>query len=579
MHVQETGDVIPMPVPSSYNDVTLDRNIRDHLGWVWYDRQFIPPNHWHEEESRVVLRFGSVHYTAMVFVNGISVANHSGGHLPFEAEISKHLLWKTDNLITVAVNNTLTKDTVPQGQTIYEHDLSMYPPGYHVQKIPFDFFNYAGIHRPVTLSTTPKIYIDDITIKTGIVGQTTGKRYRYRNIFSFLEKLLEESITCLVYLRDASGNIVSKSNGCTSNLVIHNASLWWPFTMHKNPAYLYELEVNLLSSSTSDVYKLPVGIRTVSWTNSSLFINNKPFYFTGFGRHEDSDIRGKGMDFPLIIRDFNLIKFLGANSFRTSHYPYADEIMDQADRQGIVIIEETPAVSLHSFGAGVLKQHLQTIREMIARDKNRPSVVMWSMANEPRSALPKVFAEARSLDKTRPITAVLNAPVAHDKAGEFADIICVNRYFAWYSDTGHTELIQRQVEHEYTAWNKKYGKPVLISEYGAGSVAGLHKSPSVDFTEDYQAELILQHHMAFDNLRKKGFFIGELIWNFADFMTTQGVNRVDGNKKGILTRNRQPKMSAYVIRKRYYTVAKENYNYTMPKDEKKFQEYHVHNEL
>lgn len=94
-----------------------------------------------------------------------------------------------------------------------------------------------------------------------------------------------------------------------------------------------------------DKYNLPVGLRTVTWTNTSLLINNHPVYLHGFGRHEDADIRGKGLDLPLVIRDHNLIKWIGANVYRTSHYPYADEIMDVADEMGIMIIDECPSVN------------------------------------------------------------------------------------------------------------------------------------------------------------------------------------------------------------------------------------------
>ena len=155
-------------------------------------------------------------------------------------------------------------------------------------------------------------------------------------------------------------------------------------------------------------------------------INHKDFYFRGFGRHEDSDIRGKGLDLPLIARDFNLIKWIGANSFRTSHYPYAEEIMDMADEEGIAIIDESPGVSLDHFSDGLLQNHLKVMQEIINRDKNRACVVMWSIANEPRSQRAeaenyfKAVADfTRQADPAnRPVTVVLNQDVSADK-GKF----------------------------------------------------------------------------------------------------------------------------------------------------------------
>ncbi|XP_023213588.1 beta-glucuronidase-like [Centruroides sculpturatus] len=248
----------------------------------------------------------------------------------------------------------------------------------------------------------------------------------------------------------------------------------------------------------------------------------------GFGKHEDANIRGKGLDFPLIIKDFNLIKWIGANAFRTSHYPYSEEMMDQADAQGIVVIDECPAVGLDRFNSELLKLHLAEITELIQRDKNRPSVVMWSVANEPHSTeassedyFRKVVQHTKKLDSIRPVTVALSADFNSDKIGQFLDVIMINRYYGWYSDIGHTEVIVKQLLYDVTSFHKKYLKPVMISEYGADTIAGLHIDPSYVFTEDYQVEFIIQYHKGFDLLYQKGFFVGELIWNFADFLTSQ----------------------------------------------------------
>jgi len=311
-----------------------------------------------------------------------------------------------------------------------------------------------------------------------------------------------------------------------------------------------------------DEYRQPVGLREVTWGASSFKINHKPFYFRGFGRHEDSNIRGKGLDLPLTARDHNLIKWMGANSYRTSHYPYAEEILDFADQNGIVIIDECPAVALDHFDAPLLKNHLQMMTDLVARDKNRPSVVMWSAGNEPRSYrnrsgsyFAKVAAATRSLDSTRPVTLVTNVGWDQDLASQHFDIIAINRYFGWYSDPGHIELIERQMTAELRAWRKARGKPVMITEYGADTVAGLHMDPSMVFTEEYQAELMRENFKAFDTARAEGWFIGEMVWNFADFMTKQEPRRVAGNKKGVFTRERQPKLAAHLLRRRYWKIA------------------------
>lgn len=553
--LSQTGEVIPMPVPSSYNDITQNKSIRDFIGWVWYDKIFFVPSYWKLDLQRIVIRFGGAHYNARIFLNGKSIVNHTGGHLPFCADITKNLR-RGQNLLTVALNNTLTPSTVPQGNIVYETDNLRYPPGYHVQNVNFDFFNYAGIHRSVVIYSTPIVYIDDITIATDINNSNGLIKY-----IIYVSNNTTEAI-CQIKVYDKNNKFVASAQNCQGTITVKNVNLWWPYTMSSNPGYLYTMKIHLTVKNITDVYYQPVGIRTVKVTNTSFLINNIPFRFMGFGKHEDANIRGKGLDLPLIIKDYNLIKWIGANSFRTSHYPYSEEMMDQADIQGVVVINECPAVGLNRFNSELLKIHLTEITELIQRDKNRPSVVMWSVANEPTSGVlaaedyfRKIVQKTKILDPTRPVTAAINADCNSDKIGQFMDVIMVNRYFGWYSDIGHTEVIVKQLLYDFTNFHKKYLKPVMISEYGADTIPGLHMDPSFIFTEDYQTEFIVQYHKGFDLLYKKGFFIGELIWNFADFLTEQSLTRVVGNKKGIFTRERQPKAAAKILRCRYHHLS------------------------
>ena len=184
--------------------------------------------------------------------------------------------------------------------------------------------------------------------------------------------------------------------------------------------------------------------------------------------------------------------------------------------------------SAENFDNITLAHHLQVMKEMIGRDKNHPSIVMWSLANEPNSALPEaepyfksVFDYTRQLDHSRPATFVCSADYNSDRATQFADVILINRYYAWYDDTGHLELIHNFLSYDLENWYAKHKKPMMISEYGAGTVIGLHVYPPVAFTEDYQLQFHANYFETFDEYRSK-FLIGELIWNFADFMTDQG---------------------------------------------------------
>eukprot|EP00057_Strongylocentrotus_purpuratus_P021873 XP_011676347.1 PREDICTED: beta-glucuronidase isoform X2 [Strongylocentrotus purpuratus] len=550
-----------MPVPSSYNDITQDRSLRDFVGWAWYEKEFYPPRSWSKSGQRMVLRFESAHYETIVWFNSQEVVRHSGGHLPFEVEVTSLLHFGQLNRITVAVNNTLTPNTLPPGTITHYDDLTMYPPNYFEQEYSFDFFNYAGIQRSVKLYTTPKGYVDDIDVVTNFTG-TTG-----HVIFNITVGGAPSSkVVAVVDLLDRAGLVVASSTKMNGLLVVSEANLWWPYTMHNDSAYLYTLKVSVSFEGTTDVYRLPVGIRTVRVTNKQFLINNQPFYFHGVNKHEDADIRGKGVDYPLILKDINLLKWLGANAFRTSHYPYSEEIMDLCDRHGIVVIDECPAVGMRSannFVNATLVHHQQVMAELVRRDKNRPSVVMWSVANEPASSLAvagpyfeSVISYTRKLDPHRPVTFVANSPTPEsDRAAKFVDVVCLNSYISWYHHPGHLELVTLQVNHFLSSWHAYYNKPVIQTEYGAGTIAGFHMSPAVMFTEEYQVEMMGNYHTSFDKLRQD-FLVGELVWNFADFNTKQGTTRVVGNKKGVFTRQRQPKMEAHVLKERYLELIK-----------------------
>ncbi|XP_057653720.1 beta-glucuronidase-like [Diorhabda carinulata] len=553
-----------MPVPASYNDITTDKKIRDHVGLVWYDRSFFVPTSWQSE--RVWLRFGSISYAAQVWVNGQLVMSHEIGHLPFVAEITDVVKFGKENLVTVACDNTLLSDTVPQGKV--EELIS----GRLDQTYTFDFFNYAGIDRPVYLYTTPKIYIDDITIATVAITET--------------EALLEYNISilgnssqsCRVTVLDKNKKQVASSQDLNANGVIKvdNPILWWPYLMDSNPGYQYTFQIEIFDENSKliDHYPITIGIRTLTWTNTSLLINNKPLYLHGFGRHEDSDIRGKGLDLPLVIRDHNLIKWVGANVYRTSHYPYAEEIMDVADELGIMIIDECPSVNTEIFTDTLLAKHKISLTELIKRDKNRPSVIIWSAANEPRTAQPaaknyfkQIIEHIKTLDNSRPTTIVESQSAGVVESSRYVDIISFNRYNGWYHYEGDLDVITYYVIKEAQAWHDRFQKPVIMQEYGADTLEGLHFLPTFIWSEEYQVKLMSEHFKAFDYLRKQSFFIGEFLWNFADFKTAQTYTRVGGNKKGIFTRNRQPKLSAYHLRRRYWQLASEyNSNVTLPED-------------
>ncbi len=544
-----------MPVPASYNDIYPDETIRDHVGDAWYQTEVRVPASW--AEQRVVLRFDAATHRATVWVNDVQVVEHTGGYTPFEADVTAHLRPGAENRVTVVVNNELSWSSIPPGR------IEDQPDGRRVQRYFHDFFNYAGLHRPVWLYTTPTAYISDISVVTTF-DDTTG-------VVGYRVQVDGESGPLRVVLRDAAGNEVAAADGAVGTLRIPDVHPWAP-----GDGYLYELEATVLGER-GDSYRQPVGVRTVEVRGQQFLINSSPFYFKGFGKHEDAAVRGKGYDDVLMVHDFALLDWIGANSFRTSHYPYAEEVLDYADRHGVVVIAETPAVGLNlNLGGGIFNSgkratfspdtvgddaqqaHLQAIRELVARDKNRPSVVLWCLANEPDHVQPEarnyftpLTAEARHLDPTRPIgyANALLGPPAECTITDLFDVVLLNRYYGWYVGTGDLRAAETALEDELRQWAGLHDKPIVITEYGADTYPGLRATLPSPWTEEFQVELLDVYHRVFDRVDA---VVGEQVWGFADFATTPGVFRVDGNKKGVFTRDRRPKTAAFRLRDRWH---------------------------
>ncbi|QGQ44883.1 beta-glucuronidase [Metabacillus sediminilitoris] len=550
-------DSISMAVPSSFNDVGVTGDIRNHVGLVWYEREFIVPELFSTE--RIVLRFGSATHKAKVYINGELVIEHKGGFLPFEAELNEYLQ-SGKNRLTVAVDNILDETTLPVG---FYKEREVEGIGKVIRNQPnFDFFNYAGLHRPVKVYTTPKTFLQDVAVVTDTDGTVQYKVDIVGNA--------EVTVSAI----DESGLTVASASGEEGSLYISNVKLWEPLN-----AYLYTLKIELIKDGkVVDVYEQPFGVRSVEIKDGKFLINNKPFYFKGFGKHEDTAIHGRGFDEAANVMDFNLMKWIGANSFRTAHYPYSEEIMRLADSEGIVVIDETPAVGVHlNFAAtffggrefrntwehiGTYDHHCQVIKDLIARDKNHPSVVMWSIANEPaseeegaREYFEPLVNLAKEIDpQKRPVTIVTHVESSPEKCqiAEIVDILALNRYYGWYIEGGEWDIVKAYLGKELDGWRKRCpGKPIMFTEYGADTIAGLHDVDPVMFTEEFQVEFYRSSHEVFDEYKE---FIGEQVWNFADFATSQGIVRVQGNKKGIFTRDRKPKAVAHHLRERWKEI-------------------------
>ena len=543
-------------VPASYNDQSPDPEFRNHAGLAWYRTRFTIPALL--KGQRIFLRFDAVTHSARIFINGQEAAAHRGGFLPFEVDLNGLAEPGSEVLLEVEVDNRINHSTLPigtEGGTAFfgsdNPGITAVEAGKRRQQekginLPaFDFFNYAGINRPVRLCSTPLSYIEDVTILPALSGDI---RYCVETVGS-------GDITIDVF--DADGQKVASASGVEGHFRISQPQLWepWPGT-----PYLYTARIHF----GGDVYDQSFGIREVRIEGTQFLINGKPFHFHGPCKHEDSPFHGRGLDQCLNMTDINLYHWLGANCFRTSHYPYAEEMYNLCDREGIVIVDETPAVGMWAdehYGWDLAPYHAEVLKALIRRDKNHPSVVVWSLGNEPSTdAMPDkaydywwpLYRLAHETDpQNRPVTLVGCQNIYEkDRIIPAMDIVFINRYYGWYNLSGDLETARYAFRMELDWWANK-GKPIVLSEYGADTIAGLHSAAPDMFSEEFQVAYYETINACLD---ERPFIVGEMPWNYADFSTCQGPMRVGGNRKGLFTRDRRPKMAAHYFRKRWHLM-------------------------
>lgn len=543
-------------VPGSWNEQI--NGLRNYLGKVWYERQTFVPAAWRTE--RVFLRIGSATYAAKVWVNGQLAGEHEGGNLPFALDITSLVKLGAKNRITISVENELRPTRIPTGGI----------KGVPLKNIPatnYDFFPYSGLQRSVMLCTVPReASLQDVTATTDIQG-TTG-------IVTVDVKAEGKANACYIVLTDANGKQIEKKGTADKSLTLRvpNARLWSP--EHPN---LYTLRTELLQGGkVVDSYECRIGIRTIKISGTDILLNGKPIILRGFGKHEDYPIFGRGQALPVTVKDFELMRWCGANSFRTSHYPYDESVYDIADEQGFLIIDEIPAVGLIFYDspeevAARKAQCLMDIEETIHRDKNHPSVIIWSVANEPspknlggdrkvtkeeiekENAVAEPFLtdlinKCHAMDATRPaaFVGVMGGPAAWMKA---CDLLLINRYFGWYTTIGDLATAKQWLNRELQMLYDDYHRPIVLTEFGADAFSGMHSSDSEAYSEEFQRDFI---DMYLDVANTKDYVKGMMVWCFADFRTGQGLLRPEGiNQKGVFTRERQPKLAAHLLRDRW----------------------------
>jgi beta-glucuronidase len=532
-------DTHAIAVPGSWNEQLAEKGWMDHVGPAWYRTSAVAP-----DAARRVLRFGSADYFASVWVNGVHAGDSAAPMLPFAIDVT-HLTRAGEAFdLVVRITNALPENGPTQRVTMADYAADGRMRDEYLPAVRFDFFPFGGLNRPVHLLGLPDRMIEAVRVDTAIDG-ATGR------------------VTVAIYAPDGltfraqmGGAIVEARVGDTARIAVPQCRFWGPADPH-----LYTLDVTLLDEAGEPVDRVRerIGVREVRVEGARLLLNGEPVTLKGFGKHEDSAVHGRGLNLPLLVKDFALLDWIGANSVRTAHYPYAEEFLDMADEAGVLVIDEAFSINLdfRRADAATLAAHKAEIAQLIARDRNRPCVIAWSLANEPgylaepiyrEASAPywaELFAHARALDPTRPLT---HANVAYagldDPAFDHGDFLSINRYHGWYGAPGQIDRAIAMLRADFDALAGR-GKPIFVSEFGADAVAGMHATHDQLFTEEYQADLIAAFWQA---IEAHPSVIGGHVWNFADFRTAQHSRRVVHNRKGVFTRARDPKRAAWTLR-------------------------------
>jgi beta-glucuronidase len=516
-----------LKVPGDWN--SQDEKLFYYEGSVWYRKKFdykkLADGH------RLFIYFGAANYEADVYLNGRKLGKHIGGFTPFAYEITD-LVREKNNSLVVRVNNKRHADGVPTVNT--------------------DWWNYGGLTRDVLIVETPATFISNfrVHLKSGTTNTIEASAHLDG---TDKEQTVKISFPSLKIAEEAKAD----ANGVAHfELPAPDLKLWSP----ENPV-LNDVEV----SSGDDELKDRVGFRNITTSGPDILLNGKKIFLRGVSIHEENPLQGRRAwsedDAKLLL---GWAKKLGCNFVRLAHYPHNEHMARLADKMGILVWEEIPVYwTIDWTNAGTLANAQQQLNDLIARDQNRASVIVWSVANETPVSnartkfLKTLVDEARSLDGTRLVSAAMevradpndpNHKIVDDPFGEFTDLCSFNEYVGWYD--GLPDKIDQ------LRWSIKYNKPVVISEFGADAKQGFHADALTRFSEEYQADV---YRRTLPMLEKISGFSGCTPWILFDFRSPRRVlpEIQDGwNIKGLVGHNGKKKMAFDVLKKFYDEKAK-----------------------
>lgn len=527
-------------VPGDWN--SQDDKLFFYEGTVWYKRSF---DFTKQAGKRAFVHFGAANYDAKVYLNGQKLGEHEGGFTPFNFEITD-IVRPKDNYLIIKVDNKRRRDAVPTVNT--------------------DWWNYGGLTRDVKIIETPATFVQNYHLQLA-----KNSVDRIAGWVKLNGSSANQNITLRIPEAGINQKIKTVANGYAKfEFAAPRLTLWSP----ENPK-LYEVFIE----SESDKLRDEIGFRSIEVKGRDILLNGKSIFLRGVSIHEEAPFRaGRAYSTEEARTTLGWAKEMGCNFVRLAHYPHNENMIREADRLGIMVWSEIPVYWTIDFENPQTYANAENqLDENIERDRNRASVVMWSVANETPvidarlAFLTKLVKRARALDDTRLITAAverhaqtqthtasvanansnLSTQVINDPLGAELDVLGCNEYIGWYD--GLPEKAAR------VEWTMTYDKPLIMSEFGGDALYGNRGDKLTRWTEDYQAYM---YEEQVKMLSRIPFLRGAAPWILMDFRSPRrplpGIQDYF-NRKGLVS-IRGERKQAFFVMQRWYKDLEQKYN-------------------
>jgi beta-glucuronidase len=516
-----------MNVPGDWNSQA--EKLELYEGTIWLRRKFtVQPT----TDKKYVIYFGAVNYEAHVYLNGKKLGVHKGGFTPFQFDVTGKLK-AGENSLVVKADNTRKPDEIPTVNT--------------------DWWNYGGITRDVFLAELPSQFISDYKVQLA-KGSNNIINLSVKLADAAAGKQITLSIPEIKFERTFSTDAQGQIN---QQIVVNKLSLWSP----GNPK-LYGVTIKSANETLQD----KIGFRTISVQGTDILLNGKSTFLRGISIHDENPLlagrlRSEG-DMRMMLQ---WAKDMNCNYVRLAHYPHNEEMVRLADEMGLLVWAEVPVYWTISWtNPATYANAKQQLTDLIMRDKNRASVIVWSIGNETPLSEPRhqfmgnLATVARGLDDTRLVAAALevhregNTIILNDPLGEKIDLVSFNEYAGWYWGGTPSEITRYN-------FNIKYNKPVVITEFGGDALGGFHADENTRWSEEYQEALYKNQILM---LNKITALRGMTPWILADFRSPRRQHPIYQNfwnRKGLISETGKKKKAFFVL-KDFYDQMQLKYN-------------------